>query len=85
MYLIELIYYKTVPPEYRNKAFKPDRLLKYKTFNLSPDDDASMVYSIAKDHLDDLNFLLLKCVMLLIRYNQQNCEKVSKFSDTLFN
>lgn len=42
-------------------------------------------YQIAKDHLDDLNLLLLKTIMLLIRYNTNNCERISRFADTLFN
>lgn len=35
MLLIEIIYYKTVPPEFRHKPFKPDRLLKFKIYDLS--------------------------------------------------
>lgn len=83
MFIIELIYYKTVPPEFRSKPFKPDRFLKHKIFDLSH--ESFLMYQIAKDHLDDLNLLLLKNIMLLIRYNSFNCEILSKYVDVLFN
>ena len=83
MFVIELIYYKTVPPEFRNKPFKPDRFLKHKIFDISH--ESFLMYQIAKDHLDDLNLLLLKTIMLLIRYNPINCESLSKYADVLFN
>ena len=83
MFLVELIYYKTVPPEYRNKAFKPDRFLKYRVFDVT--NESYLAYQIAKDHLDPLNLYLLKTIMLLIRYNTPNCERITRFSDTLFN
>jgi len=82
LYLIELIYYKTVPPEFRNKPFKPDRLLKHKIFDLSH--ESYLVYQIAKDHLDELNLLILKALLLLIKFNPSNSERVTRFVDTLF-
>lgn len=82
MFLVELVYYKTVPPEFRNKPFKPDRLLKQKVFDLSH--ESYLAYQIAKDHLDELNLMLLRTVMLIIRQNSQSCDRISKFVDTLF-
>lgn len=35
--LIELIYYKTTPPEYRDKPFKPDRLCSNRVFDSKTD------------------------------------------------
>jgi hypothetical protein len=75
MFLVELVYYKTVPPEFRNKPFKPDRLLKQKVFDLSH--ESYLAYQIAKDHLDELNLVLLRTVMLIIRQNSQNCDRIS--------
>lgn len=83
LYLIELIYYKTVPHQFRHKPFKPDRFVKPKIFSL--EDESFNPYSIAKDKLDELNLTLLKSLMLIIRYNPPNCERMSRFADTLFN
>ena len=82
MYLLELIYYKTVPPEYRSKPFQPERFLKFKVFDLSSEN--YLCYQIAKDHLDTLNLLLLNTLYLIIKKNQPNCERVTKFTDILF-
>lgn len=83
MYLLELIYYKTVPPEFRHKPFKPDRLIKPKIYSL--DDDSFNPYSIAKDKLDELNLLLLKSLMFIIRYNGSNCDRLTRYTEILFN
>ena len=80
--LLELIYYKTVPPEYRSKAFQPERFLKFKVFDLSSEN--YLCYQIARDHLDPLNLLLLNTLYLMVKNNKPNCERVTKFADILF-
>lgn len=82
MFLVELIYYKTVPPEFRSKPFQPERFLKFKVFDIS--NENYLCFQIARDHLDPLNLLLLKTLYLMIKKNKLCCERVTKFADILF-
>ena len=81
-YLLELIYYKTVPPEFREKPFKPDHLRAQQIFFIDTDDQIS--YIIAKDHLDTLVLKVLRVLHLLIQNNRLCCEAATRHVDILF-
>ena len=76
--MLELIYFKTVPPEYREKPFKPDRLIVNKVFDFAS--DRFIAYVIARDHIDSIFSLILKINYLIVK---ENCERMTRFVDIL--
>lgn len=76
--MLELIYLKTVPPEYREKPFKSDRLIVNKVFDFAS--DRFMAYVIARDHIDSIFSLILKINYLIVK---ENCERMTRFVDIL--
>ena len=82
-YTLELIYYKQMPEEYREKPFKPDRLRANLGLEQNLEGDQHICYQIAREKLDALNQEILETIYLLVRNNDENCERLTQFSDIL--
>ena len=82
-YTLELIYYKTMPEEYREKAFKPDRLRANLGLEQNLADDQHLGHQIARERLDELNDDILHILYLMIRDNEENSERLTQFIDIL--
>ena len=80
--LLELIYYKTIPEEYREKAYKPDKLRHDYHDRLTEDHEG---FHTARILLDDLNHLILEILLLLIKENVENSDRLTRYNATLKN
>ena len=81
-YTLELIYYKTMPEEFREKPFKPDFLRA----DLGAVDlmlDNHTAHKISRDLLDGLNMQILEILYLMIHDNEANSERLTQFVDIL--
>lgn len=76
-YTLELIYYKTMPEEFREKPFKPDRLRANLGLEDQLHDDRHIGFQIAREHLDGLSHEILSIMYLLIRDNENNSERLT--------
>jgi hypothetical protein len=77
--MIELIYYKTVPYEEREPAFDSNKVKKKK--QEAEDNEAEI---IAREYLDPLAEKILKVLHLMIKLNQHNAEKVTKYDSIIY-
>ena len=65
---MELIYYKTMPEEFREKPFKPERYRQYKSSELKAPltQQEHLAFTIAREHLDRANEMILEIIYLLV-------------------
>ena len=82
-YTLELIYYKTMPEEFREKPFKPDRMRANLGCERDLTSEHHMGHQIARERLDELNSDILGVIYLMIRDNEQNSEHLTQFVDIL--
>jgi len=77
--LLELIYYKTIPAEERVVAFQ----LKQKKRIKNEDDEESPEH-IAKDYLAAVSDMILRVILMLIKTNRENSERVTKYDHIIY-
>ena len=72
-----------MPEEFREKAFKPDRLRANLGLEEKLEHDAHVGHQIAREKLDDLNLEILEVIYFMIRHNEENSERLTQFVDIL--
>jgi hypothetical protein len=77
--VLELIYYKTVPFDHRVRAQKGEI---EKTGMLNEDEYPTQ--SIARSHLDKISKFILRILLILVKMNQQNCERLTKYNEVIY-
>ena len=82
-YTLELIYYKTMPEEFREKPFKPDYLRANLGLEPNLESDLHVAFQIARENLDNLNREILEVLYLMIRDDEVNSERLTQFVDIL--
>lgn len=82
-YNLELIYYKTMPEEFREKPFKPDYLKAHLGQDSKLESDDHVAFQIARENLDHLNAEILEIIYLMITDDEINSERLTQFVDIL--
>lgn len=70
-----------MPHEQRELAFES---VKAKKLRLHDNDDEERPEYIARDSLDPLAEKVLGVILMMIKHNQRNCEKVTKYDHIIF-
>lgn len=82
-YTLELIYFKTMPDEFREKPFKPDRLRANLGLAHRLEHASNAGHQVARDGLTELNREILGVLYLMIRNHEENSERLTQFVDVL--